>query len=776
MTEQILPPLPAIGSAVIQIFGPDPGAPKWDQVNWDEATWADLDWRDITPESMQAQVSWGADDPAGVLTTPAAGSWLLNTYDPQRWLDPSNGSSPYAASIRPGRPFRVLFRSDGFPDEIVRVGLIDEIEFDIWTLTGTIRGTDGISHMVSAVLPAGQDLDPDMPGTLRARTRYLLEKAGVDKLVHVEDDIQPPDTTPEPEPVPESVQNGSFESGLDIWSGNDVLGASIPDFEAPDGANVLQIRGDGSVNWPEQWQKSTINAKPNTLYKLSAWLRNVSGSTGPYVRVESWDSLEDTEARAIVTVATLHSTSPTWEYKEVEFTTPADCAAFNINCQLNAAPAAANDEGRWDAVSIKEVVEVTEPPPDNEPLFDPPVGVPIADEANLWSHIGQYARDALYAVWMDRKGFLRFRSYATAIDRGLQAGGDGGIPLSSLHSQASLGNVYTHVEGFDVLDPATPIIAEDVEAEEIYGNIQFKRDRPVPDAQWWVESVLADRAGASLQYIPGTMYPQTREAFLRCLDAGMVEILHIVADDVEPNVNVSARIIGGFIRCDTATGWTISFESYIPARDWDEQEVAPPTEPPIEPPPEETQKVTRYYDAIKDTRAARTSGGANYGSGAEPELPVGAWQGWRNRAFIDFADIDFGDVVSVDSATMELNTTSQVNVGFGSSPKVTVKRVTESWSEGSLSSPGSANSTVYPGPSVTSSGAVTKAVTGSENAAQNIGVTDIVRAWFGGSKQYGVGIFSAGEDSTTYTTEFHSRENGTSSNRPRLKVELTVRI
>lgn len=789
MTEQVLPPLPAIGSAIIQIFGPDPSAPKWDQAVWDDVAWAKLDWRDITPESMQCQVTWGADDPAGVLTTPAAGSWLLNVYDPRRWLDPSNGASPYAASIRPGRPFRIMFRSEGRTDEVVRIGLIDEIEFDIMTLTGNIRGTDGITHMVSAVLPAGQDLDTAMPGTLRARVEYLLKKAGVDKLVHVETSPDLPEQPPVEE-VPESVNDGSFEvvdndtnKDLVHWNGSSTQFArGQPEATAPDGTHVLEINGGGQ-NWPEQWQDSSVNVKGDTLYRLSARMQNVSGPTGGYIRVEALDASELEKEHipgqvAATVVATLHNDLPGWNEKSVEFTTPPGTVAFRINCQINAAPASDTDLNWWDMVSIKEVVETSEPPPEiEEPLFDPPVGKPIADEANLWSHIGQYARDALYAVWMDRKGFLRFRSYATARDNGLQAGGDGGIPISSLNTQASLGNVYTHVEAFDVTAPDVSVIAEDSRAEEIYGDIIFKRDRPVPDARWWVDSVLADRAGASLQYIPGTLYPQTREAFMACLTAGMVDILHIVADDVEPNVNVAARIIGGFIRCDTGTGWTVGFESYIPARDWDEQEVPPPIEPPVEPPPgEQTQKVTRYYDARADTRAARSSGGANYGSGTEPELPVGAWQGWRNRAFIDFNDIPFGDVVSVDAAWVELDTTDQVNVGFGSSPKVTVKRVTESWSEGSLSSPGSANSTVYPGPSCTSSGAVTKAITRSENAAVSIGITAIARAWFGGSKQQGIGIFSAGEDSTTYTTEFHSREHGTSSKRPRLKLEMTVRI
>lgn len=600
MTEQALPPLPAIGSAVVQILSAGETAHRWGFAQWDVSKWDEVAWRDVTPETMHMQVSWGADDAAGVLTAPAAGQWTLDTYDPDRRLDPSNGASPFSAALRPGRPIRLLYRSVGFPDETVRKGLIDEIEFDVIARTGRIRGTDGIGLMVQAVLLAGLSSDAGMPTTLRARARYLIAKAKLSNLITVEDD---------------------------------------------------PMQGDPPVP------------------------------------------------------------------------------------------------------------------------FDPVIGAVIDDDANLWAHLSQYARDVLYAVWLDRHGMLRFRGYGDPRDSGLQAGGEGGIPLSSLNTQSSLGNVYTHVIAFDVAAPTVPVEKEEARVEELYGDIIYKRDRPVPNAVGWVDSVLADRAGASLQYAPGTLYPQTRDHLMSILDTGMVDILNIVAE--ADGINIAARVLGGFIRADTGTGWSATFGSYIPAKEWEQAETPPPTEPPVEPPPD-THQETRTYAATKDTRAARTDGGSNYGSGTEGELPVGAWQGWRNRAFIDFADIPWTKVVSVDKCILNLDTSSQVNVGFGSSPKVKVQRVTESWSEGSSSSPSSGNATVYPGPSMTSSGAVTKSITESENAAVSIDITAIARAWFGGSSQHGVGIISAGEDSTTYTTEFWSRENSTSSKRPSLSLTVTV--
>ena len=93
-----------------------------------------------------------------------------------------------------------------------------------------------------------------------------------------------------------------------------------------------------------------------------------------------------------------------------------------------------------------------------------------------------------------------------------------------------------------------------------------------------------------------------------------------------------------------------------------------------------------------------------------------------------------------------------------------------------MSSPGSANSTIYPGPSMTSANAVTASVSKSENAAVAIVITGICRDWFAGQPQHGIGMISAGEDNNAYTSEFWTRENSNSNYRPRLKVELTVRI
>lgn len=598
----IAPPFPAIGKVRIEIFGPATNTPRWGSGLWDLTNWGELGWRDVTPQSMNLKLSWGADDPAGVLTPPTAGAWDIRTYDPERLLDPSNGGSPYQASLRPGRPMRVGYW-DGLVLEPVRVGLIDEVTYDLKAKTGTLRGTDLVPLLVHATLE-GTESDAALPDTLRARARYLIAKAGLDLLVRVEPD----------------------------------------------------------------------------------------------------------------------------------------------------------------------------PPPQGEPPVpsDPAVGPVSDDKLSCWSLIGTGAYDCLHAMWLDRHGVLRFRSFAEPVGNGFTIGGDDGIPLSTLNAQSSIAEVHNVVRAFDVTAPTVPIVVFDEISQELYGIIPLTRDKPVPLAQQWADAVLADRSGASLQYQTGTLYPRTHDELMALITLEVMDVVTIVADDVSPALNLAARCLGAKLTADTDTGWTGEVTSYIPAKEWDAIEAPPePEEPPTEPPPD-THVETRTYNATKDTRAARTSGGSNYGSGTEGELPVGSWDGWRNRAFIDFADIPWTKVVSVDKCILNLDTSSQVNVGFGSSPKVYVDRVTESWSEGSSSSPSSGNATVYPGPAATSSGRATKTVTGSENAAVSIDITAIARAWFGGSSQHGIRMISAGEDSNKYTTEFWSRENSTSSKRPSLTLTVTV--
>jgi len=511
-------------------------------------------------------------------------------------LDPANVTSVYASFIRPGKAIRLSYINQAGAQKVVRVGLIDEVDYDIDSQRGTIRGTNMVQLMVAAPLAAGQT---GLPTTLRARAAQLISRAGLTALVPVE-------ATP---------------------------------------------AGD----------------------------------------------------------------------------------------------------------------------------IDPPVGPVIAEEASVWAHILTYALDALYAVWTDRDGILRFRSFGNPRDIGFQVGGAGGVAISNMKTQVSLQGVFTHVTAFDDGAPTVPVEAIDAPKKALYGDIWLKRDHPVPDGTAWANSVLADRAGSSLQYSPGTLYPQTEEALESILNLGMVDIATLVVESVTPDLVVPARVLGGTIIADTGTGWTAELSTYVPAAEWEQQ--PPPIEPPIEPPPGTTTAV-RTYACTKDARLAHSSS-LDAGNGTDTNLPVGWISPYRNRAVLGFAAIPWAGVVSVDKAELLLTVGSNSCGAFGGSPKVTVSRLTGAFSEGSYSATcgfGTSNAVVYPGPSSTSSGAVSKTISKTTGTDIVIDITTIVRAWFSGQSQHGLQIKSAGEDSSTYTTAFYSRHHGTTGNRPSLRLTLTVNV
>jgi hypothetical protein len=817
MIEMPLPPLPAVGTIHVEIFGPDSGSAKWDVALWDEDVWASLGWRDVTPESVNVEMTWGADDPSGVLTVPAAGSWTITTYDPQRKLDPSNGASEFGASLRPGRPIRLTYIDpETFLVTVVRTGLIDEVKYNIKEQTGSLSGTDGISLMAGAKLPPEQNLDVNMPKTLRARTAYLLKKSGLSTLINSEiaSDFKSYALTTVPlhywRMGGAVASNGMKDIGSQPLNGGNTLTAAVGGLVAVDdkatlynGAGALSyVAGaTGVIPWGIGWTAGCALQVPAVIANeqiIMTW--PISGTmalritTALKVRVYEYGtnaikytSLTSVNPDAINTVYISQTDTEIILYiNGVEertgvppFTvTIVNNQPFRIGGNGNLAENFIIDEFlMWNrSLSDTEIKNFHDLAMGLIGSYDPPVGPMVENEASVWSHIMNAAYDALYAVWMDKNATLRFRSFGNPQDNGFAVGVDA-IPISNIEVQAGLANVFTHIVAYDELSPTVPVIAYDHSKSAIYGDISLRRQSPVPNARAWADSVLADRSGAALQYIPGTLYPQTSEDLYALLDLGMIDIMHIRASEesVLPTIDVAARVLGAKFTADTGTGWTVQVSSYIPGSEWDEAETAPPITPPVIPPGTATKIVTRYYNCTKSTTVARTSGGSYYGAGKDTELPIGAWQGWRYRTFLDFDDIPWTDVISVEKAEIEVDTTSQVQVGFGSAPKVVIKRVTQSWSEGGASGQQYNNATIYPGPSCTSTGSVSRGVTRNENAGDVWAFTEICRAWFNGSKQYGIGLFSAGEDNTKYTTEIWPHENSNDAKRPKLRLTLKVK-
>lgn len=217
------PPFPAIGDVRIEIYGTSARWAKWDIGGWDADQWggseAETLWRNATPQIMNMQMAWGADDPKGILTTCAAGSFSLITYDPDRLLDPSN---PDAGILDPGTAIRVLYNTD----RILRSGFIDEISYDPATKQGRISGSDAVSILVGAGLREGPD--PSMPQTLRARARYLMAKAQLN--IPIEDDWET------------DIQIGLWEEReVSLWSQLQV--------DALDALRFMWIDEQGVLRW-----------------------------------------------------------------------------------------------------------------------------------------------------------------------------------------------------------------------------------------------------------------------------------------------------------------------------------------------------------------------------------------------------------------------------------------------------------------------------------------------------------------------------------------------
>lgn len=451
----------------------------------------------------------------------------------------------------------------------------------------------------------------------------------------------------------------------------------------------------------------------------------------------------------------------------------------NIAAGTAGAPTTLYARARW-LLSLAKISDITV---DEDPVDgDPTVGAAPTEAATVWDWLGTAALDVLRACWLSPDNVIKFRSFGDPNDLGLAIGGADGIPIDNVTPQSSLSGVVATVTGYDVGAPTTKITQTNEATRELVGTNVYERTRPVPGGALWVANVLADRSGASLQYRLGTLRPRTDAELISIIDTGMVDIAHIAITHRDQGrellavpIEASARILGGTIKGDTAVGWSATLVTYVTATEWADAETPPPDPPDPEPPA--TQTVTRTYACNKDSRAFYN--GSNLGSGTENELPVGYWSGAKNRAFLGFATINWSDVLEVVSAEIRFTTSDQVNIGFGSAPKIRVRRITSSWSEGSSSSPSGSNALVWPGPNVTSSGEKVEAITTAENNLEAATITAIAKAWAptaaggSGAKNYGLALYSYGESDSKYTTEFWAREHGAGT---RAEIRLTVKI
>lgn len=167
---------------------------------------------------------------------------------------------------------------------------------------------------------------------------------------------------------------------------------------------------------------------------------------------------------------------------------------------------------------------------------------------------------------------------------------------------------------------------------------------------------------------------------------------------------------------------------------------------------------TTTWTCNKDARVA-LNGATNLGAGASDFLPVGLYSGYLYRSLLGF-NYSFAGMVSITSAVLNIKTSSQYYVAFGSDPDIEIRRITSSWSEGTASSMTAGNAVVYPGPNTVSTNMVTADITTAENTWEAITITSLVQDAFANNVFYGLNIRAADEATASDVTEFYAREYG----------------
>jgi hypothetical protein len=203
-------------------------------------------------------------------------------------------------------------------------------------------------------------------------------------------------------------------------------------------------------------------------------------------------------------------------------------------------------------------------PPGGDPAIGEPEELPTGQVA-VWKAISEAATDALNFAWIGPDLVMRFRAHDNPRDAGLTLG-LGGIPLAEMLGVSTADGIINDVISRAPTGPVYTVSAP--ESIRRFGRHTLDRStRRVPDNVNWADKVLADRALASLEYIPGAVYP-TSEAQLRSLVAmGGIDLVRIRTDLTNPPISADTRAIGLQLKVDPE-GWTATVLSYVSASQW----------------------------------------------------------------------------------------------------------------------------------------------------------------------------------------------------------------
>jgi hypothetical protein len=167
------PPVIGPAKAILEIYVHAEDAPRWDIALWDEADWSEAGWQDVTPQGVNAHIIWGSRQPdRGILAQQNAASWNVETYDPDRVLDPGNADSPFYPQIVAGVPIRIAHDA-----HVIRTGYVDRISYKHKgpDYRGQLLCTDTIALLAQAQVPS----DSILGDTLLERIQDAINATGM---------------------------------------------------------------------------------------------------------------------------------------------------------------------------------------------------------------------------------------------------------------------------------------------------------------------------------------------------------------------------------------------------------------------------------------------------------------------------------------------------------------------------------------------------------------------------------------------------------------------
>jgi hypothetical protein len=354
----------------------------------------------------------------------------------------------------------------------------------------------------------------------------------------------------------------------------------------------------------------------------------------------------------------------------------------------------------------------------------------------VWQNIATAAYDALNAVWIDRKGILKFRYFGNPIISLVALGGaaDHSIPIDTLLTRVSMESVYNHVQAFRDSPLRDPVMVEAKTPSSIaeYGDLLLTRERLNPTADVFVQQLLLDRGASALQHEVGTIRPQTPDQFLQLISLGMSTLVQIrVSSKHGTPINEFASVLGGTIEANTDSGWSVRLATYQPGSQWQD----------------EPKTVIRAYNTNKSLEIWTILGDAtNYGQSnkAQGEIQASkrtATGDEKHDVMLDFPPLNWAGVTRIEKAVLRFHRPYHQDVEGGIEEGIYIKarRITAAWTENDK----------WPAPANTNLEEVAYYCDHTLGEWEEMDVTRIVRAWApshvegGGSQvQYGIGLFT----------------------------------